>query len=356
MKIKNIKKTLKKPLKKPLLFLPGFLVIATMSGIFFNSELVLAQIRGFHNNEQNEEVAGINALMSAVAGNDITGVKFFSKAGRELVNQKNIGGATALHIACREKNFEIVKILIENGADVDAADNEGWTPLMRASLSGSQDIVSLLLSKNAQINKINFNGESAIIHASLAGCNECLNLIFKSSNLINLMESDLLKKQLSEAFIIAQNHDNQISQKILDDYLDKVVKMSVLAEIPNLKKTDGTKFKLVSFIKNPQITQQNPQFSTMLIRRDIEQKPPITNKITKKFNFASSQVNLQKKVQLISGNAAIKKSGKKKYRFGNIDSKSVKSVKKSVKGAVFKFSSKRAAKIVKYNFRLKSLT
>ena len=31
--------------------------------------------------------------------------------------------------ACIDDNLEMVEFLVENGADVDVCDNEGWTPL-----------------------------------------------------------------------------------------------------------------------------------------------------------------------------------------------------------------------------------
>ena len=198
-------------------------------GVLFGSESIRAQIEGLYD-EKNDQVAGINALMLAVSNNDVNGVKFFSKAGRALVNQKNFGGATALHLSCREKNFEITKILIESGADVNVIDNEGWTPLMRATLSGNKNIVSLLLSKDAQASNVNLIGESAIIHAALADCSECLDVMFEKFNFIKLMDIRLLKAQLTDAFIISRNRDNQAAQGLIEAYLDKAIKMSPLME------------------------------------------------------------------------------------------------------------------------------
>jgi hypothetical protein len=80
---------------------------------FAYSDKIWAQIEGLYNSS-TEQFAGISTLMSATANNDIDGVRFFSKAGPSVINQRNKGGATSLHIACREGNFEITKILNPN--------------------------------------------------------------------------------------------------------------------------------------------------------------------------------------------------------------------------------------------------
>jgi hypothetical protein len=205
------------------------LLLLGFFAIFFSIPSIRAQISNLYD-QQNDQVAGINNLMSAVASNDVDGVKFFSKAGMALVNQKNLGGATVLHIASREKNLQIATILIESGADVNATDNEGWTPLMRASLSGDVAIVNLLLSKDAKANTVNSIGESALIHATTSDCNDCLDVMFEKFNFIKLMDERLLKEQLTDAFVIAKNRENQRAQNLIEAYLDKVIKMSPLLE------------------------------------------------------------------------------------------------------------------------------
>lgn len=230
------------------------LLLLGFFAIFFSIPSIRAQISNLYD-QQNDQVAGINNLMSAVASNDVDGVKFFSKAGRALVNQKNLGGATVLHIASREKNLQIATILIENGADVNATDNEGWTPLMRASLSGDVSIVNLLLSKDAKASTVNSIGESALIHATMSDCNDCLDAMFEKFNFIKLMDVRLLKEQLADAFVIAKNRENQRAQNLIEAYLDKVIKMS-----PLLERTES------------EAPQQSPQTDT-IISSAQEKKP-----------------------------------------------------------------------------------
>lgn len=48
---------------------------------------------------------------------------------RALLNSKNKDGETPLHIACVERNRTIAEVLLKNGADINATDNLGLTPL-----------------------------------------------------------------------------------------------------------------------------------------------------------------------------------------------------------------------------------
>jgi len=62
---------------------------------------------------------------------------------------KDYAGEPLLKSAVRSGNIEMVKLLLENGADPNHLNNEGFTPLHNAIASGSEKIVQLLLSEKA---------------------------------------------------------------------------------------------------------------------------------------------------------------------------------------------------------------
>jgi ankyrin repeat protein len=65
------------------------------------------------------------------------------------VNAKNANGQSSLVIAVGKENPEITKLLIERGADVNVESKSGFTPLHWATYRGLYPIVELLLAANA---------------------------------------------------------------------------------------------------------------------------------------------------------------------------------------------------------------
>uniref|UniRef100_A0A674PGX0 Myosin XVI n=1 Tax=Takifugu rubripes TaxID=31033 RepID=A0A674PGX0_TAKRU len=75
----------------------------------------------------------------------------------EGLSLSNEDGVTLLHIACASGYREVVSVLLEKGADPDAADNNFWTPLHLASKYGQTSIISLLLRHGANPTLLNCN-------------------------------------------------------------------------------------------------------------------------------------------------------------------------------------------------------
>lgn len=60
---------------------------------------------------------------------------------------------------------DLARVLIANGADVNATDKFGQTPLHAAVGSGRIDLVELLISRGAAINAKDGNGETPLQRA-----------------------------------------------------------------------------------------------------------------------------------------------------------------------------------------------
>ncbi len=56
----------------------------------------------------------------------------------------------------------MVQFLIDQGVDINAQDNEGWTALHAAVSCGFEDIVRCLLDHSASLSTVNNDGELAI--------------------------------------------------------------------------------------------------------------------------------------------------------------------------------------------------
>jgi len=80
-------------------------------------------------------------------------------ANTEAANKR---GQTLLWmLAFIGSHFHTIDKLLARGAKVDAADNNGTTPLMEASYVGNSDMVKKLIQKGADVNKRNLNNQTA---------------------------------------------------------------------------------------------------------------------------------------------------------------------------------------------------
>ena len=68
------------------------------------------------------------------------------------VNAKDNHGYTPLHRAANGGQNEIVELLIAKGADVNAKTKFGGSPLHDAAIGGHKEIVGLLIAKGANVN------------------------------------------------------------------------------------------------------------------------------------------------------------------------------------------------------------
>jgi 26S proteasome non-ATPase regulatory subunit 10 len=85
------------------------------------------------------------------------------------INIKNLYGRTPLHLAAvvadphtKEFMCDILELLIESGAHIDATDIAGETPLFAACKKGNTEGVKILLYNGANINHININDQTCI--------------------------------------------------------------------------------------------------------------------------------------------------------------------------------------------------
>lgn len=66
----------------------------------------------------------------------------------------NEDGLTALHQCCIDDNGEMLALLLEYGANVNAEDSEKWTPLHAAATCGHLKLVRYKILKKKLIKKL----------------------------------------------------------------------------------------------------------------------------------------------------------------------------------------------------------
>ncbi|PPT39465.1 MoxJ protein [Xanthomonas arboricola] len=78
------------------------------------------------------------------------------------VNRPNLLGEPPLHQAIRNQEPELVGLLLDAGAALDARDASGWTALMKAAWANDADSVARLLGKRASVDTVSGDGWSAL--------------------------------------------------------------------------------------------------------------------------------------------------------------------------------------------------
>jgi len=96
-------------------------------------------------------------LLEAAARNDIEEVRRLLSLGVSP-DSTNEDGLTALHQCCIDDSEEMMKVLVEFGANVNAADSEQWTPLHAAATCGHLHLVKFLIEKEASLLAVNGDG------------------------------------------------------------------------------------------------------------------------------------------------------------------------------------------------------
>lgn len=110
--------------------------------------------------------SGVFILAEAVITENIDIIRLLIELGAE-VNDKNgdmYDDETPLSIACSKGNLEIVRLLLDSGAwtDNEKNDYESWNPLMCAVHNGNIEIVKLLVERGANVDVIRDGGNTAL--------------------------------------------------------------------------------------------------------------------------------------------------------------------------------------------------
>jgi hypothetical protein len=166
------------------------------------SVLLLLYIQVGRSSQKSSDIQPRNrALIEAIKKRGLAEVKQLLKQGanpntREIITTKpdaseNAPGGqpkpadTALMIAARIGNIEIVSTLLQHGAKIDNRGDYGGTALMEAVRYDQEKIVKLLLDKGAKPNLRTGNGNTAIDFAANRGRTEIVALLLAKGADIN---------------------------------------------------------------------------------------------------------------------------------------------------------------------------
>jgi hypothetical protein len=100
-------------------------------------------------------------ILDAAEANHIDEAKRLLANGADA-NAKNDKGVTPLDYAAANNARAMAEVLLAHGAQVNAKASDGWTALHVAANNNAIDVVEVLVSKGAQVNAKNNAGETAL--------------------------------------------------------------------------------------------------------------------------------------------------------------------------------------------------
>src|SRR5262249_14697787 len=122
------------------------------------------------------EADGTTALHWASYRDDVESADLLIRAGAN-VNAANDLGATPLWTASLNASAPMVKRLLDAGANPNTALLAGETPLMVASRSGNPAVVEQLIAKGATVNARGMRGQTALMWAVSQHHAECVKVL-----------------------------------------------------------------------------------------------------------------------------------------------------------------------------------
>jgi ankyrin repeat protein len=176
--------------------------------------------KGVSLNPQGKLLAGQTPLIWAVNAKNFEIIKVLITNGAD-VNGKNVVGSTALIYSTRVGDPEIVKYLVDKGAKVNIKDSLLVSPLMNTvsveneteEVSAKElEIVKFLIEKGANINELNKDGESVLVYAIMQGNFELVKFLVEKG-------ADIHLKNVNETSIFmnaAYFHNLEIVKYLVD--------------------------------------------------------------------------------------------------------------------------------------------
>lgn len=112
--------------------------------------IMMAAAGSKFNNSNDKSPVDLTLLEKSAENSAKITEMLIEKADKNIIND-SLEGKTPLIIAVGNSYIDTAKILIENGADVNAIDFEGWSALSYAVNNGDIEIAKLLLTNRAKI-------------------------------------------------------------------------------------------------------------------------------------------------------------------------------------------------------------
>ncbi len=163
---------------------------------------------------RKEEKNGLNALTAASRKGNLEMVKLLVEEGFDIDECNSYGRETPLMKAAYYGKTEVVTYLLENGADIHATDYKGHTALLNAAYNGHNEVVEELLKKGAKINERNNYNWNALMQACFEGHYETAKLLLEKGS----PTDEIDKERGATALSLAKHFGHKKVISLLESY------------------------------------------------------------------------------------------------------------------------------------------
>ena len=105
-------------------------------------------------------------------------------------DERELEDSTPLYAAALANARETAEVLLQNGADANARDKDGWTLLHYAALANAWETAEVLLQNGAEVNAKNDNGVTPLHYAARANARETAEVLLQNGADINAKAKD----------------------------------------------------------------------------------------------------------------------------------------------------------------------
>ncbi|KAI3434440.1 hypothetical protein D9Q98_002517 [Chlorella vulgaris] len=132
---------------------------------------------------------GGTALLDAAANGQVEVVRLLLDRGADL-EAVDSDGDTALAVAAAHGHVEVVRLLLKNSANLDAPGRNGYTPLIGAALAGHLEVVQVLLKSSADLEATDNDGDTALTVAAGKGHLDVVQLLLDHDADLDVHDND----------------------------------------------------------------------------------------------------------------------------------------------------------------------
>ncbi|MGB7922728.1 MAG: ankyrin repeat domain-containing protein [Pyrinomonadaceae bacterium] len=140
-----------------------------------------------HAIENNSTASAPVSLQRAVDSGDVTSINSLIAEGAD-VDARSEDGWTPLMLATIKGHTEVVLALLKQGADVNARNKKGWTALMFAVSMGDLETMRALLAGRAEIDARDNDGKTALMQATGENNIESLRVLIEAQADVNVVD------------------------------------------------------------------------------------------------------------------------------------------------------------------------